>query len=84
MLNYIENYQIKLERTMTKERIQELIDFFFSSNDSNEVPLRIGAITGQYSMFVPEPEALAVLLDILENSTDLKTDLLKFREEYAY
>jgi hypothetical protein len=31
---------------MNKERMQELADFFYSSDDSKIVPLRISVITG--------------------------------------
>lgn len=36
---------------MNKERVQKLADFFYSSDDSNVIPLRIAVITGKIYWF---------------------------------
>ena len=66
---------------MTDKRIRELADFFYSSNSSNDVPLRINITTGQYSGNDLTPEEFIKLMNILKKSKNLKEDLYKFREE---
>lgn len=67
---------------MTKKKIQQLANFFYSSNDANNVPLRLAIITGQYSGFDLSKEAFIELLTIINNSVDIKSDLTEFREKY--
>lgn len=68
---------------MTKKRIQQLADFFYSSDDANDVPIRVMASSGQFSGFCLSKKEFIELMKILNTSTDLKTDLLLFREEYG-
>jgi len=65
---------------MKKERVLELADFFYSSDDSNIIPLRIAIITGKYTGTDLTKENFMRLLSILSDSSNLKEDLLKFRE----
>jgi len=66
---------------MNKERVLELADFFYSSDDSNVVPLRIAIITGRYTGSDLTKENFVKLLFILNNSDHLKKDLIKFLED---
>jgi hypothetical protein len=66
---------------MTDKRIQELADFFYNSDNSNVVPLRISIITGQYSGNDLTYKEFIRLMNILKNSKNLKKDLYNFREE---
>lgn len=68
---------------MTKKRIDKLADFFYSSDNSKDIPIRIMASSGQFSGFDFPKDGLVKLLEILNNSQNLKDDLLKFREEYG-
>lgn len=63
---------------MTKKRIQELAEFFYSSNSSNDVPLRLSITTGQYSGEDLTKKYFILLMEILNKSNDLKTDLRSF------
>lgn len=65
---------------MNKKRVQELADFFYSSDDSKIVPLRISVITGRYTGAGLTKENFIKLLFILNNSVQLKEDLAKFLE----
>ena len=65
---------------MTLKRIRQLADFFYSSNSSTDVPLRISCITGQYTGFDLDQEEFISLLVILTRSNDLKRDLSGFVE----
>lgn len=65
---------------MTKKRMLELADFFFSSNDSKDVPLRIAVISGQYSGHDLGHADFMRLMMILNSSKNLKESLLAFRE----
>lgn len=67
---------------MTKERIRELADFFFSSNSSNDIPLRIACVTGRYAGFDLDRDDFISLLTILTRSKDLKNDLAAFVERF--
>ena len=66
---------------MANKRIQELADFFYSSNDSNDVPLRIAITTGQYSGSDLSKQDFIELMTILMHSEDIKTGLLLFLGE---
>jgi hypothetical protein len=66
---------------MTNKRIQKLADFFYHSDDSNDVPLRIAITTGQYSGSDLTKNGFIKLMEILAKSKNLKTDLYNFREE---
>lgn len=66
---------------MNRERVQELANFFYSSDDSNIVPLRIAIITGGYTGADLTEENFIRLLFILNNSDHLKEDLNKFLKD---
>jgi hypothetical protein len=68
---------------MTKKRIKKLADFFYSSDNSEDVPIRIMASSGQFSGFDFSKKGLIELLEILNKSENLKEDLLNFRNEYG-
>ncbi|MDP2362750.1 MAG: hypothetical protein Q8M94_03160 [Ignavibacteria bacterium] len=65
---------------MTKERIKKLADFFFSSNDVSDVPLKIAITTGQYSGNDLTRGSFISLMNILNKSENLKEGLKEFRE----
>ena len=67
---------------MTSKKIQQLADFFYSSDDANDVPVRISIMTGQFSGFDLSQTAFIELLKILNNSISLKKYLEEFREKY--
>lgn len=66
---------------MKNERIYQLADFFYSSDNSKNVPLRLAIITGQYSGADLTKGKFIKLLFILNNSAHLKEDLTKFLED---
>ena len=66
---------------MSKDRIEELAKFFYSSNDSNIVPLRIAIVTGQYTGSDLDKKDFITLMKILSKSKDLKKDLILFLEK---
>lgn len=66
---------------MTNKRIRELAEFFYQSNDSNDVPLRLAITTGMYSGADLNKNRFIQLMTILTKSQNLKMDLLVFREE---
>lgn len=72
---------MKKKDYIKKNKIEELADFFYSSDDSNVVPLRIAIITGRYTGSDLTRENFIKLLSILNNSNNLKEDLIEFREE---
>ena len=65
---------------MTKKRIRELADFFYSSDNSKDVPLRICCETGRYSGFNLNQDEFISLFSILAKSKNLKKDLEVFVE----
>jgi len=65
---------------MTKKRILQLADFFYSSDSVEEVPLRICCETGRYSGFSLDREKFVRLFTILTRSKSLKDDLQAFVE----
>jgi hypothetical protein len=65
---------------MTKKRIQELADFFYSSDSAIDVPLRICCETGRYSGFDLNRDEFISLFSILAKSKDLKRDIEAFVE----
>ena len=67
---------------MDNKRIQQLADFFYGSDDSNSVPIRIMASTGMFGGFDFDKDGFTELLFILRDSVNLKDDLSKFREKY--
>jgi len=67
---------------MTKKKIQQLTNFFYSSNDVNDIPIRLSITTGYYSGFNLSKQSFIELLTILNNSVDLKEDLENFRDKY--
>lgn len=67
---------------MTLKRIRQLADFFYSSNSSEDVPLRIACVTGRYSGIDLDRQEFISLISILSRSNDLKKDLADFLELY--
>lgn len=67
---------------MTKKRIKQLADYFYSSNDSNVIPLRLAAIRGMYTVFYLSKRAFIDLLTILNKSENLTNDLTEYVSEY--
>ena len=65
---------------MTKKRIQELADFFYSSDSSEDVPLRLCCETGRYTGFNLNRDEFISLFSVLAKSKDLKKDLEVFVE----
>ncbi len=63
---------------MTLKRIKELADFFYSSDSSKDVPLRLYCLCGQYDGFALTKQGFISLLSILVKSSDLKKDLTAF------
>ena len=68
---------------MTKNKIKQLADFFYSSNSSDDVPIRISVVSGQFSGINLSKEAFIELFTIMNNSVDLATDLKNFWYKYA-
>ena len=64
-------------------RIITLANFFYSSDDAKDVPLRISCITGRYSGFDLSKEAFIELFTLLSRSRNLKRDLMRFRKLHA-
>jgi hypothetical protein len=65
---------------MTKKRILELADFFYSCDSTRDIPLRICCETGRYSGFSLDREEFVSLFLILTRSEHLKEDLQAFVE----
>ncbi len=65
---------------MTKKRIQELADFFYSSDSARDVPLRLCCETGRYTGFNLNRDDFISLFSILAESKNLKKDLETFVE----
>lgn len=63
---------------MTNKRIEKLAEFFYSSNSASDVPLRIAITTGMGGDDLSKND-FCILMSILENSVDLKKDLISFR-----
>jgi hypothetical protein len=69
---------------INKKRIIELADFFYSSDNSEDVPLRLCCETGRYTGFNLDREEFISLFSTLAKSKDLKRDLEVFVEaKYA-
>ena len=69
---------------MDSERIEKLVDFFYGSDNSTDVPFRISITTGQFSGFDLSKNKLKRLLFILSTTEDLKKDCEQFMEEGFY
>ena len=67
---------------MTLKRIRQLTDFFYSSDSSVDVPLRIACSTGRYTGIDLDKQEFISLFTILTRSNDLKKDLSNFMEQY--
>jgi hypothetical protein len=65
---------------MTKKRIRELADFFYSSDNSKDIPLRICCETGRYTGFNLNRDEFISLFSVLAKSKNLKKDLEVFVE----
>ena len=63
-------------------RIQKIAEFFYSSKSFSKIPLRISVNAGMRGWNL-DKEAFIELMEILMESTNLKKDLLKFREEIS-
>lgn len=68
---------------MTKKKIQQLADFFYHSDNAEDVPVRLSVISGAYSGIDLSKQSFTELLTILNNSVDLATDLKDFWYKYA-
>lgn len=68
---------------MTDERIQEIADFFYSSDNISDVPLRLSISMGQFRGADLTHESCIELLTILSNSENFKDDLADFLELFA-
>jgi hypothetical protein len=66
---------------MDNNHIKALGEYFYSSNTSKDVPLRLSVLTGM-SGFDMDREQFERLLSILENSIDLTRDLSNFLNSY--
>ena len=67
---------------MTIDKIKKIADFFYSSNEVDDIPLRLSVITGGYTGFDLSKESFIELLTILNDSDDLKGELEKFVDKY--
>lgn len=67
---------------MTKKKIRVIAEFLYSSNSSNDVPLRLSCSTGQFTGFDLSKELFIELMEIFNNSVELKKDLSLFRDKY--
>jgi hypothetical protein len=65
---------------MSNKRIEELADFFYSSDSADDVPLRLCCETGRYTGFDLNREGFVSLFRILAKSENLKEDLKVFVE----
>jgi len=65
---------------INKKRIIELADFFYSSDSSEDVPLRLCCETGRFTGFDLNRDEFISLFSILAKSKDLKKDLRVFVE----
>jgi hypothetical protein len=65
---------------MIKKRIIELADFFYSSDSSEDVPLRLCCETGRFTGFDLDRNEFISLFSILAKSKNLKGDLEVFVE----
>lgn len=63
---------------MTLKRIRQLAEFFYSSDNIADVPLRISCIMGRYAGFDLEQQDFIELFVILSKSNNLKKDLSSF------
>ena len=67
---------------MTKKRIEKLSNFFYNSNSTKYIPLRISCITGEWSGFNLSKHGFGELMFILSNSKNLKKELEDFVSRY--
>ena len=65
---------------MTLKRVKVLADFFFSSESTRDIPLRISCVTGRYTGFDLERAEFESLFKILSKSQNLRKDLAGFLE----
>ena len=65
---------------MTRDRILELVNFFYSSDTSADVPCRIALTFGMSGVDLSADD-LIEFLTILSNSSNLKSDLRTFIEK---
>ena len=66
---------------MSKERIKDLADFFYSSDDCREVPLRLAVTSGRFVGFDLSKGEFVELFTILNGSVALREDLAVFLEK---
>ena len=64
---------------MTNKRIKLLADFFYSSNSSRKVPMRISASVGMCGFDLNKEDFVGLML-IMDRSGDIKRDLTLFVE----
>lgn len=67
---------------MTGERIQQIAEFFYSSDDASDVPLRLAISVGEFKGSDLSKQGCIELLTILSNSENLKEDLALFLEGF--
>lgn len=67
---------------MDKNKIKKLSDFFYNSNSTKYVPLRLSISLGEFAGFDLNKHSFSELLDILSNSRRLKRDLELFISKY--
>ncbi len=63
-------------------RVEQLADFFYASDSSADVPLRIACSTGRYTGIDLDRDGFISLFGILSKSNNLKEDLFSFLERY--
>lgn len=68
---------------MTDERIEQVTEFFYSSDDQAYVPLRLSIAIGQFRGYDLDPVDCRDLLTILSNSQHLKNDLEQFLSRFV-
>ena len=68
-----------MEQKTSNKRIEELADFLYHSDNSDDVPLRIAVETGLNTGYSLSKKDFIKLVKILFNSKNLKDDLLKLR-----
>lgn len=67
---------------MTDERIQQVADFFYSSDDVSDVPLRLAISVGEFKGSDISKQGCIELLTILSTSQNLEKDLALFLEGF--
>jgi len=69
---------------MTNDRIEVLAEFFYSSDSSRDVPLRLSINCGQVCGLDLEIDSFIELMKILATSVNIKKDLAQFLKELGW